>query len=350
MGACVSTPDEKASAQRTQAINRLLTAEARCTESDVKLLLLGAGESGKSTVLKQFKLIHGVPFADDDRKVYKSTIHGNVVESLATLLEGMRRLELKYQSEKGKEAARRIREGGVGLLTPEFVQAVHVFWNDAGVQRCYARSNELQLIDCCQYYLSDLPRLASPTYTPTDQDILRARVTTTSITEHRLLINGLTFRLFDLGGQRSERKKWAPYFDDVHAIIFLAAISAYDQRCKEDNETNRMLESLNLFDSICNHPLFRDTSIILFLNKVDVFTQKLKTTPIVDYFPDYKGPNTFDTAATFFAQRFMNLNRSAEKKVYIHFTWATDTGHIATVLATVKALILKENLHASGLF
>lgn len=75
-------------------------------------------------------------------------------------------------------------------------------------------------------------------------------------------------QVFDVGGQRSERKKWIHCFENVTAIIFLVAISEYDQLLYEDQNVNRMQEALTLFDSICNSRWFVRTSIILFLNKI----------------------------------------------------------------------------------
>lgn len=69
---------------------------------------------------------------------------------------------------------------------------------------------------------------------PTDQDVLRSRVKTTGITETTFVIGDLTYRMFDVGGQRSERKKWIHCFENVTAIIFLVAISEYDQVLIED--------------------------------------------------------------------------------------------------------------------
>lgn len=79
----------------------------------------------------------------------------------------------------------------------------------------------------------------------------------------------MKYKLFDVGGQRSERKKWIHCFENVTAILFLVAISEYDQSLYEDESINRMQESLALFDSICNSRWFVRTSIILFLNKID---------------------------------------------------------------------------------
>jgi len=95
--------------------------------------------------------------------------------------------------------------------------------------------------------------------------------------------------MFDVGGQRSERKKWIHCFENVTAIIFLVAISAYDQVLVEDETVNRMQEALTLFDSICNSKWFVKTSIILFLNKIDIFKEKLLTSPLNQFFPDFDG-------------------------------------------------------------
>ncbi|KAJ3168798.1 guanine nucleotide-binding protein subunit alpha [Geranomyces variabilis] len=354
MGTCTSSPEESESNARSAEIDRQIRADAREAERSIKLLLLGSGESGKSTVLKQFKLIHGVPFSPAERMAYRPAILANVMSCGKALIEASGRLGITYADQKTAIQAQIIQSApilyGEGEQVPATVlMALQIVWKDAGIQKCYQRSNEFQLIDSCKYYLDEAARVCGPTYTPNDQDILRSRVMTTTITENKFSINGVTFRIFDVGGQRSERKKWAPYFDDVNSIIFLAAISAYDQKCFEDNQTNRMLESLNLFDSICNHPLFRKTSIILFLNKVDLFHEKLKTIPIKNYFPEYGGSNSFEEASEFFARQFIGLNRSQEKKIYVHYTWATDTNQIRTVFATVNAIILRENLNASGL-
>lgn len=97
------------------------------------------------------------------------------------------------------------------------------------------------------------------------------------------------FRMFDVGGQRSERKKWIHCFEGVNAIIFCVALSGYDLVLAEDEEMNRMIESMKLFDSICNSKWFVETSIILFLNKKDLFEEKIVRSPLTICFPEYTG-------------------------------------------------------------
>ncbi|CAG07117.1 unnamed protein product, partial [Tetraodon nigroviridis] len=128
----------------------------------------------------------------------------------------------------------------------EFFDHAKKLWNDEGVKACFERSNEYQLIDCAQY-------------------------------------------MFDVGGQRDERRKWIQCFNDVTAIIFVVASSSYNMVIREDNNTNRLREALDLFRSIWNNRWLRTISVILFLNKQDMLADKVLAgkSKIEDYFPEY---------------------------------------------------------------
>lgn len=173
---------------------------------------------------------------------------------------------------------------------------------------------------------------------PNDQDVLRSRVKTTGITETTFIIGDLTYRMFDVGGQRSERKKWIHCFENVTTILFLVAISEYDQLLFEDETVNRMQEALTLFDSICNSRWFTKTSIILFLNKIDRFKEKLPVSPMKNYFPDYEGGDDYAAACDYILNRFVSLNQHENKQIYTHFTCATDTTQIRFVMAAVNGM------------
>src|SRR5271169_4025779 len=185
-------------------------------------------------------------------------------------------------------------------------------------------------------YFDSIDRIAQPNYLPTDQDVLRSRVKTTGITETTFIIGDLTYRMFDVGGQRSERKKWIHCFENVTTILFLVAISEYDQLLFEDETVNRMQEALTLFDSICNSRWFIKTSIILFLNKIDRFKEKLPVSPMKNYFPDYEGGEDYASACDYILNRFVSLNQHETKQIYTHFTCATDTTQIRFVMAAVN--------------
>ena len=93
---------------------------------------------------------------------------------------------------------------------------------------------------------------------------------------------------------------------------------------------NRMLESLVLFESVINSRWFVRTSIILFLNKFDLFEAKLKKVPLQKYFPEYTGGDDVNKAAKFMLWRFQQLNRG-KLNIYPHLTCATDTTLIRMV-------------------
>uniref|UniRef100_A0A9L0IBJ9 G protein subunit alpha o1 n=1 Tax=Equus asinus TaxID=9793 RepID=A0A9L0IBJ9_EQUAS len=235
-------------------------------------------------------------------------------------------------------------------FSAELLSAMMRLWGDSGIQECFNRSREYQLNDSAKYYLDSLDRIGAADYQPTEQDILRTRVKTTGIVETHFTFKNLHFRLFDVGGQRSERKKWIHCFEDVTAIIFCVALSGYDQVLHEDETTNRMHESLKLFDSICNNKWFTDTSIILFLNKKDIFEEKIKKSPLTICFPEYTGPSAFTEAVAYIQAQYESKNKSTHKEIYTHVTCATDTNNIQFVFDAVTDVIIAKNLRGCGLY
>ena len=120
------------------------------------------------------------------------------------------------------------------ILPRDVSDAVRGLWQDQSVKEAVRRSREFQLNDSAVYYFNSMDRMSSAGYMPTDQDILRSRVKTTGITETTFKVGELTYKLFDVGGQRSERKKWIHCFENVTALVFLVSLSEYDQMLYED--------------------------------------------------------------------------------------------------------------------
>ncbi|CAB4482083.1 guanine nucleotide binding protein, alpha subunit [Rhizophagus irregularis] len=352
MGCCMSQ-EEKAGRQRNDEIENQLKRDRLSMRNEVKMLLLGAGESGKSTILKQMKLIHDGGYSPEERESFKEIIFSNTVQSMRVILEAMDNMGIQLRNEGNKRHVTTIMnlpnqiEGD--QLPSEVALAIKNLWADKSVLECFSRSREYQLNDSAKYYFDSIDNISHPDYLPSDQDVLRSRVKTTGITETTFLIGELTYRMFDVGGQRSERKKWIHCFENVTAIVFLVAISEYDQLLLEDETVNRMQEALTLFDSICNSRWFVKTSIILFLNKIDRFREKLPISPMNKYFPDFEGGGDYDLACEYIHNRFVSLNQSEVKQVYTHFTCATDTDQIKFVMAAVNDIIIHTNLRDCGL-
>jgi len=323
--------------------------EARQRQKNhVKLLLLGAGESGKSTIAKQMKIIHLNGFTDEERKDFKSIIWSNVVGSIRVLVEAAQNLNIPLNE---METSRRVLDEDYfsGELTPSIAQDVKTLWSDPGIKKTFARSSEFQLNDSAEYYFNEIDRIGREDYTPTVQDVLRSRAKTTGIIETEFSVDKTHFTLVDVGGQRSERRKWMHCFQDVTAVIFCVALSGYDLKLYEDETTNRMHEALKLFKDICNTKWFADTAIILFLNKKDIFEKKIKKVPLTVCFPDFTGNNTYEDASQYIEDQFLAQNENPRKLIYTHKTCATDTDNITVVFKAVQDIILNKILDRLGI-
>uniref|UniRef100_A0A4W5PIZ7 Guanine nucleotide binding protein (G protein), alpha transducing activity polypeptide 1 n=1 Tax=Hucho hucho TaxID=62062 RepID=A0A4W5PIZ7_9TELE len=348
MGAGASAEDK-----HSKELEKKLKEDAEKDARTVKLLLLGAGESGKSTIVKQMKIIHQDGYSLEESMEFVTIIYSNTLQSIMAIVKGMTQLNIGYGDTAQQDDSRKLMHLAdtieEGSMPKELSDIIIRLWKDTGIQACYDRASEYQLNDSAGYYLNDLERLVQPGYIPTEQDMLRSRVKTTGIIETQFAT--FLFKMFDVGGQRSERKKWIHCFEGVTCIIFIAALSAYDMVLVEDDEVNRMHESLHLFNSICNHRYFIATSIVLFLNKKDVFTEKIKKAHLSMCFPDYDGPNTYEDAGNYIKLQFLDLNlRRDIKEVYSHMTCATDTENVKFVFDAVTDIIIKENLKSCGLF
>ncbi|OAX33137.1 guanine nucleotide binding protein, alpha subunit [Rhizopogon vinicolor AM-OR11-026] len=352
MGNCISSRDRVEKA-RSDAIDRQIEEDSRKFRKERKILLLGTCESGKTTIIKQMKIIHQNGFTKDELMTFRPTIYRNTIDSAQAIILQMRNMNVECITLANRVCAERIIEYRVEN-TPNFIfsatiaRAIHEMWQDPIIPKVMDRSSEFYLMDSASYFFTEVLRIGTPDYTPTEGDVLRARVKTTGITETRFNMGPLSIHMFDVGGQRSERKRWIHCFESVTSIIFCTALSEYDQVLLEDKNQNRMAESLILFESIINSRWFSNTSIILFLNKIDVFKKKLAKVPIQEYFPEYTGGADINKAAKYILWKFMQVNR-ARLSVYPHLTQATDTMNVTVVFSAVKETILQNALKDSGI-
>ena len=189
-----------------------------------------------------------------------------------------------------------------------------------------------------------MDRISHPEYVPNQLDVLQSRVRTIGMVQMNFYCKNKLFKVYDLGGHRSERKSWFHYFENVNAVIFCNALSAYDLVCEEDQAVNRMQESLKLFKSICNNKWFVGTSIVLFLNKTDIFEKKIKLQPLTVCFPEYDGPNTREDSIAFIKMKFQDMSKERiTKNMYTHLTCAIDTQNIQWVFDVVTDVIMQSN-------
>lgn len=188
--------------------------------------------------------------------------------------------------------------------------------------------------------------------------------------------------MFDVGGQRGERRKWIQVFDGISAVLFLVESSGFDTKIREDNETNRLQESLNLFEEVWSSRFLRGSGFIIFLNKQDILKEKIERgCRIEDYFPDYLSyqPATLNNASqsvddiddvynrvrSFIRDKFMAITKKPtmsrrgtetsgigeprSRDCFCHFTTATNTDNIKRVFDAVHIMIIMSNLQKISL-
>uniref|UniRef100_A0A8C7K0L4 G protein subunit alpha 12 n=1 Tax=Oncorhynchus kisutch TaxID=8019 RepID=A0A8C7K0L4_ONCKI len=274
---------EREARRRSREIDAMLARERRAVRRLVKILLLGAGESGKSTFLKQMRIINGKEFDKKALLDFRDTIFENIIKGMRVLVDARDKLGIPWQNSENEKHGMFVMSfegrGGVAVEPMEFQLyglALDALWRDSGIQDAYARRSEFQLSESVKYFLDNLDRIGQPNYIPSRQDILFAR-------------KKIPFKMVDVGGQRSQRQKWFQCFDGITSILFMVSSSEYDQVLMEDRRTNRLVESMNIFETIVNNKLFLNVSIILFLNKTDLLVEKLGQSDIAKHFPEYRG-------------------------------------------------------------
>ncbi|VVC32322.1 Hypothetical protein CINCED_3A018427 [Cinara cedri] len=359
--------DAKKGKETNKKINQQLQKDKQVYRATHRLLLLGAGESGKSTIVKQMRILHVNGFSEEEKRQKIEDIKKNIRDAILTITGAMSTLTPPVQLEHPENQFRVDYMQDVASqhnfeYTTEFYEHTELLWKDRGVQSCFERSNEYQLIDCAKYFLDQVHIIKQPNYTPSEQDILRCRVLTSGIFETRFQVEKVNFHMFDVGGQRDERRKWIQCFNDVTAIIFVTACSSYNMVLREDPTQNRLRESLDLFKSIWNNRWLRTISVILFLNKQDLLAEKIKAgkSRLEDYFAEFTRYQTpMDAtpdpgedppvirAKYFIRDEFLRISTaSGEGKHYCypHFTCAVDTENIRRVFNDCRDIIQRMHL------
>ncbi|GJE86413.1 G-alpha-domain-containing protein [Phanerochaete sordida] len=458
----------------SDAIDEELQLQARSDKKGprpMKMLLLGQSESGKSTTLKNFQLLHSPKAFHAERASWRAVIQLNVVRSIRLILEAIAEvhaLQVPSASSSPRSSHRTLPDSrpsssrssplaDLPHLTPEHLKlrlrlmpllqveevlirkltragnteqeatrltqltnmpdviardkelAVNshfvwktmfsriagkrnssemdidaIDWNDpedAGriIHACgedmimlwgdpvvhdVLAYQKLRLQEMPGFFLDSLDRLTEPRYIPTDDDILRARLKTLGVSEYRFQVKDENFsgivagsrewRVYDVGGHRSLRAAWAPFFDDMDAVLFLAPISCFDQVLEEDPLVNRLEDSVLLWKSIVSNPLLARTSLVLFLNKIDILQHKLSLgIQLGHYIVSYGNrPNDYQNTSTYLRRKFSQIHKEhspVPRPFYCHFTAVTDTKTTAHILGDVQDTIVRRQLQSIAL-
>eukprot|EP00834_Sanchytrium_tribonematis_P001081 NODE_23_length_42016_cov_0.755803.p19 type:complete len:222 gc:universal NODE_23_length_42016_cov_0.755803:36888-37553(+) len=198
MGAICSSTEQK----KSQVIDKQLAIDAEKYKQEVKLLLLGAGESGKSTIVRQMKIIHMNGYPPKEAILFKPVIFNNIILNMSLFQDGLDSMGLKWKRRENEKTANdlhhefgrhKIQQDDRRLstlneqivLSSKHAVTLKKLWEDPIVNEAMSRRNEFYLPDSAQYYFQNIERICSSDYTPTPEDILRVRKKTTGIVDTR---------------------------------------------------------------------------------------------------------------------------------------------------------------------
>ena len=269
-------------------------------------------------------------------------------------------------------------------------EAIGHLWDLEAIQETFMRRGDLfSFPDNMDYFFNKAELLYLDDFQPNREDALKTRIRTTGLVQKAYEIKDNYFHIYDVGGQRNERKKWIHSFENVTAVIFVAALNHYNAVLFEDEKKNAMHESIELFDEICNSKWFRKTEMILFLNKNDLYREMLRegyslkncfhlnygwegdqwdpddpkaiennevVNEIIDYEKkdDIQKDNEFfeycyDKSIIFIQDQYVNRNKNMGKLVFVHVTTATNRDNIEKVFWDVQNMIIRSNLKRGGI-
>mmetsp|Transcript_56274 Transcript_56274/g.89641 ORF Transcript_56274/g.89641 Transcript_56274/m.89641 type:complete len:363 (-) Transcript_56274:393-1481(-) len=361
MGNCCGDPTNK------KVHEELIQAKTDFVK-DHKLLLLGAGSSGKSTFFKQLCQIHGNGFQQQDIEQAKQNIFDCIIDQMKQLVEqcvenikqqeedGLNDGEYEYKlSEHAQQAADymlspKVPRGGIDI-TPQLATLITTLWSDPSIKKSFETRTNLGVVDSAPHFFEDIDRISDQHYEPTEEDILLVRIPTTGMRSASFFVQNNKFTVVDVGGQRNERTKWIHQFSIVDAVLFVCSLSCYDQNLFEEEDVNAMHESIRLFDLVLNNRYFARTSMILFLNKNDLFKEKIQHKSIKPCFPEYDGPDyEYQPALEYIQEIFMSCNpEHTGRQIYSHITQATDSDNVAKIFHDVQHLVVVTALQRNGI-
>eukprot|EP01080_Neovahlkampfia_damariscottae_P001637 gene1637-12762_t len=294
-------------------------------EKHVKLLLIGAGESGKSTIFKQMRIIHNNKYSDKEIQVFKDAIMANMIHSMKVLVSAAKTLG-KEISEDNKSAAQQLED----LDDMDILNASSLFNSELSdnLKKLWEISFNFMIQQ--NIFMDTLIELVN-----------QVSVKTTGIVNIAYQVDDVKFQIFDVGGQRNERKKWMNVFDNVNSLVFVAALSEYDLTCYEDEKTMRLAESLKLFEDICFNKKFTDTPIILFFNKNDTFAEKIKKIDLKVFDEKYDGGCDYDNGLKYIKDKFLSQNPVEDRKIEVVICTSTETDTVKKVFEKIQNTVVQ---------
>uniref|UniRef100_A0A6B2L842 Uncharacterized protein n=1 Tax=Arcella intermedia TaxID=1963864 RepID=A0A6B2L842_9EUKA len=343
--------------KKNKEINKLLNQTKKVRKFNI--LILGTGDAGKSTFLRQLRVNCGGGMPAVERQRFINVLRDNCLTAIQKVLIAAKDFNIPISEEHEANINAIISSNELSSI---LLACVGTAWFSDLISETLKKHNLLQIpggISGIKYFVENAERFSNPHFEPTDDDIARAKLRTTGINEVTIRVEEEEINLIDVGGQRSERRKWLHCFTIVNAVIFIVALNEYDMVLEEDGITNRLLESLKLFQLLTGTTCLSEKAWILFLNKSDLFETEIKHVPIANFFPEYtefekqcSSSNTqtqsqCDIGIEFIKSLFVSQVKTG--KVYAYTTCAVDRYQCERIFQVVRREVLEHSFELVGL-
>eukprot|EP01126_Amoeba_proteus_P017036 TRINITY_DN1804_c1_g1_i4.p1 TRINITY_DN1804_c1_g1~~TRINITY_DN1804_c1_g1_i4.p1 ORF type:complete len:353 (-),score=77.17 TRINITY_DN1804_c1_g1_i4:71-1129(-) len=324
-----------------------------------KVLLLGTGNSGKSTFCKQLSLLYGGNNQYLEYQRVPKTFLQLIEDSILFSIQAISRY-ITEQDQVGWPPSDlvSITDRGQSLSKQNFFDDVTLFFQDDMVKRVLAEKGDYLFLPGGTYgmthIINNLPKYYAPNFVPSDEDLVTVRIKTTGINETYFEANRTHFVICDVGGQRSERRKWIKCFSDVDAVVFFVAINEYDMQVEEARNVDALMDSLDQWKSITSLDILHETCFILFLNKIDLFKEKIKHVPLTSIFGDYssfsetlESREEVEKGIAYFEKAYRKTFKG--KHLHVHPTCILDQNLCQKIFSSIQDVIVMSALDYSGL-
>jgi len=318
-------------------------------------LLLGTGDSGKSTFAKQLTIINSGGFNSPTMQLWVYTLRENTISCAKSIIMNLRNWGITIEALQPTFDL--VMKADIHSLNAETAaHIVKMSKNETFMDILATRGEKMFLeggVEGAKYFLGEAERFARDDFKPTDAEILKARRKTTGIVETTFNVDKTRVTVIDVGGQRSERRKWMPCFtNSLTAVIFLAAINEYDMILEEDGKTNKFAESVKLFRDVSNIENIKTLPLILFLNKSDLFEKKVQKMPLRNVFEDFEeflkkenlaNKSEYEQGLIFFERQYtnpMHILGGQGRPISCHVTCALDTSAVKKIWEAVSSHLL----------
>ncbi|KAL8788501.1 MAG: hypothetical protein Q9195_007278 [Heterodermia aff. obscurata] len=333
---------------RTRLLNHELSTIGRpSSRPEKKILIIGASLSGKTTVYRQIRAMHGYCFSEDQRQYFRGVILDNLVTASVLISSGIRfhKIAMSAKARKDLDALSSLHivppyvdydhatvvcyiEAFRDLLTnPDIIRFMR-FWDSGGfhdnVLLLSYHFESLFITDC----------------TVADSDIFLARSGPATAQESSSFDLGSTQIELIYGGRSYSEWEttWNVSLSTGDFLIFTVALSGYCRYMLPNHKQNQMLEAMEVFRKVSVAARF---PILLLFTKIDVLEKLLPTHSFTEYFPGYSGPSNSSSICGYLASRFQQLRSGSDKALFIRVVNAADPEAFRKFFEEIESNILK---------